>query len=196
MSLGLSRSVSNYGSYSGAKHFLIALLVLHPPETTESGTSCRRTRARLSATVAAWCQAERLARTADTALCFSTPGFGLETLLPILAPSRATEREHTGHGLSYLQQRLPFAAAAFSFLFYSFHISRRACFNPQPRHFNTRIFAHPLRVWGLWVPQAKERGVSVREASCRIFSNASGSYSSNVNLAVENSSWWASASRV
>jgi cobalamin biosynthesis Mg chelatase CobN len=38
-------------------------------------------------------------------------------------------------------------------------------------------------------PQAKERGLSVREAACRIFSNASGSYSSNVNLAVENSSW-------
>lgn len=38
--------------------------------------------------------------------------------------------------------------------------------------------------------QAKERGLSVREAACRIFSNASGSYSSNVNLAVENSSWW------
>ena len=30
----------------------------------------------------------------------------------------------------------------------------------------------------------------MREAACRIFSNASGSYSSNVNLAVENSSWW------
>ncbi len=28
--------------------------------------------------------------------------------------------------------------------------------------------------------------MSIREASCRIFSNASGSYSSNVNLAVEN----------
>jgi cobalamin biosynthesis Mg chelatase CobN len=39
--------------------------------------------------------------------------------------------------------------------------------------------------------QAKERGVSMREAACRIFSNASGSYSSNVNLAVENSSWCA-----
>jgi len=31
--------------------------------------------------------------------------------------------------------------------------------------------------------------VSVREAATRVFSNASGSYSSNVNLAVENSSW-------
>jgi hypothetical protein len=31
--------------------------------------------------------------------------------------------------------------------------------------------------------------VSLREAATRVFSNASGSYSSNVNLAVENSSW-------
>ena len=31
--------------------------------------------------------------------------------------------------------------------------------------------------------------MSLREAATRIFSNASGSYSSNVNLAVENSSW-------
>ena len=37
--------------------------------------------------------------------------------------------------------------------------------------------------------QAEERGVSMREAATRVFSNASGSYSSNVNLAVENSSW-------
>jgi len=37
--------------------------------------------------------------------------------------------------------------------------------------------------------QAKELGVSVRQAATRVFSNASGSYSSNVNLAVENSSW-------
>ncbi|KAM7505460.1 hypothetical protein LguiB_004364 [Lonicera macranthoides] len=37
--------------------------------------------------------------------------------------------------------------------------------------------------------QAKELGVDVREAATRIFSNASGSYSSNINLAVENSSW-------
>ncbi|GAV75209.1 CobN-Mg_chel domain-containing protein/DUF3479 domain-containing protein [Cephalotus follicularis] len=37
--------------------------------------------------------------------------------------------------------------------------------------------------------QAKSLGVGVREAATRIFSNASGSYSSNVNLAVENSSW-------
>ena len=39
------------------------------------------------------------------------------------------------------------------------------------------------------VEQAEELGLSVREAATRIFSNASGSYSSNVNLAVENSSW-------
>ncbi|MGK7930276.1 MAG: magnesium chelatase subunit H, partial [Microcystaceae cyanobacterium] len=37
--------------------------------------------------------------------------------------------------------------------------------------------------------QAEEMGLSLREAATRIFSNASGSYSSNVNLAVENSSW-------
>ncbi|KAK6149148.1 hypothetical protein DH2020_016673 [Rehmannia glutinosa] len=37
--------------------------------------------------------------------------------------------------------------------------------------------------------QAKTLGVDVREAATRIFSNASGSYSSNINLAVENSSW-------
>lgn len=36
---------------------------------------------------------------------------------------------------------------------------------------------------------AKEQGVSLREGATRVFSNASGSYSSNVNLAVENSSW-------
>ena len=32
-------------------------------------------------------------------------------------------------------------------------------------------------------------GSTTREAATRIFSNSSGSYSSNVNLAVENSSW-------
>ncbi|KAK4485432.1 hypothetical protein RD792_008072, partial [Penstemon davidsonii] len=37
--------------------------------------------------------------------------------------------------------------------------------------------------------QAKTLGVEVREAASRIYSNASGSYSSNINLAVENSSW-------
>ncbi|AFY78626.1 magnesium chelatase, H subunit [Pleurocapsa sp. PCC 7327] len=37
--------------------------------------------------------------------------------------------------------------------------------------------------------QAKDTGLSLRQAATRIFSNASGSYSSNINLAVENSSW-------
>ncbi len=36
---------------------------------------------------------------------------------------------------------------------------------------------------------AEEMGVNVRQAATRIFSNASGSYASNVNLAVENSTW-------
>ncbi len=37
--------------------------------------------------------------------------------------------------------------------------------------------------------QSKEQGSTIREAACRVFSNSSGSYSSNVNLAVENSTW-------
>ncbi|GHP01285.1 hypothetical protein PPROV_000004100 [Pycnococcus provasolii] len=37
--------------------------------------------------------------------------------------------------------------------------------------------------------QAEEAGISVRDAATRVFSNASGSYSSNISLAVENSSW-------
>ncbi|KAG2683502.1 hypothetical protein I3843_10G032400 [Carya illinoinensis] len=37
--------------------------------------------------------------------------------------------------------------------------------------------------------QAKNLEIGVREAATRVFSNASGSYSSNINLAVENSSW-------
>ncbi|MFS7948573.1 putative magnesium chelatase [Helianthus anomalus] len=37
--------------------------------------------------------------------------------------------------------------------------------------------------------QAETLGVDVRKAATRIFSNASGSYSSNINLAVENSTW-------
>jgi magnesium chelatase subunit H len=37
--------------------------------------------------------------------------------------------------------------------------------------------------------QAAAQGISLREAATRVFSNASGSYSSNVNLAVENSTW-------
>jgi len=39
------------------------------------------------------------------------------------------------------------------------------------------------------IEQAEELGMSIRQAATRVFSNASGSYSSNVNLAVENSSW-------
>ncbi|MGI0488841.1 magnesium chelatase subunit H [Pantanalinema rosaneae CENA516] len=39
------------------------------------------------------------------------------------------------------------------------------------------------------IQQAKELGVELRQAATRIFSNASGSYSSNVNLAIENSTW-------
>ena len=37
--------------------------------------------------------------------------------------------------------------------------------------------------------QAEEMGINLRQAATRIFSNSSGSYSSNVNLAVENSTW-------
>jgi magnesium chelatase subunit H len=37
--------------------------------------------------------------------------------------------------------------------------------------------------------QANEMGINLRQAATRIFSNASGSYSSNINLAVENSTW-------
>ncbi|MFS7889178.1 putative magnesium chelatase [Helianthus anomalus] len=37
--------------------------------------------------------------------------------------------------------------------------------------------------------QAETLRVDVTEAATRIFSNAYGSYSSNVNLAVENSTW-------
>jgi magnesium chelatase subunit H len=37
--------------------------------------------------------------------------------------------------------------------------------------------------------QAQEMGINLRQAATRVFSNASGSYSSNINLAVENSTW-------
>jgi magnesium chelatase subunit H len=37
--------------------------------------------------------------------------------------------------------------------------------------------------------QAEDLGIELRQAATRVFSNASGSYSSNVNLAVENSTW-------
>ncbi|WAL62637.1 magnesium chelatase subunit H [Thermocoleostomius sinensis] len=39
------------------------------------------------------------------------------------------------------------------------------------------------------IKQAEDMGVNLRQAATRVFSNASGSYSSNVNLAVENSTW-------
>jgi magnesium chelatase subunit H len=37
--------------------------------------------------------------------------------------------------------------------------------------------------------QAKEQGLSIREAATRVFSNAAGSYSANVGLAIENGGW-------
>ncbi|NER25186.1 MAG: magnesium chelatase subunit H [Symploca sp. SIO1C2] len=37
--------------------------------------------------------------------------------------------------------------------------------------------------------QAVDMGINLRQAATRVFSNASGSYASNVNLAVENSTW-------
>merc|ERR1711971_850078 len=37
--------------------------------------------------------------------------------------------------------------------------------------------------------QAKELGMGVREAATRVFSNAAGSYSANVGLAIENGGW-------
>jgi magnesium chelatase subunit H len=39
------------------------------------------------------------------------------------------------------------------------------------------------------IDQAAQLGVSIRQAATRVFSNASGSYSSNINLAVENGTW-------
>jgi magnesium chelatase subunit H len=39
------------------------------------------------------------------------------------------------------------------------------------------------------IQQAKEMGINLRQAATRVFSNASGSYSSNINLAVENGTW-------
>jgi magnesium chelatase subunit H len=39
------------------------------------------------------------------------------------------------------------------------------------------------------IAQAEELGVDLRQAATRVFSNASGSYSSNINLAVENGTW-------
>merc|ERR1712021_56003 len=39
------------------------------------------------------------------------------------------------------------------------------------------------------IAQAAELNVSVRDASCRVFSNSAGSYSANVGLAIENGGW-------
>merc|ERR1712050_298940 len=39
------------------------------------------------------------------------------------------------------------------------------------------------------IEQAEELGLSLREASCRVFSNSAGSYSANVGLAIENGGW-------
>jgi magnesium chelatase subunit H len=39
------------------------------------------------------------------------------------------------------------------------------------------------------IAQAEEMGINLRQAATRVFSNASGSYSSNVNLAIENGTW-------
>ncbi|MFN9994720.1 MAG: magnesium chelatase subunit H [Pseudanabaena sp.] len=39
------------------------------------------------------------------------------------------------------------------------------------------------------IAQAEEFGLTINQAATRVFSNSSGSYSSNVNLAVENSTW-------
>jgi len=51
----------------------------------------------------------------------------------------------------------------------------------EPLHLNY-VRKHALQ-------QAAEMGINLRQAATRVFSNASGSYSSNINLAVENSSW-------
>lgn len=39
------------------------------------------------------------------------------------------------------------------------------------------------------IKQAEEMGINLRQAATRVFSNASGSYAANINLAVENSTW-------
>ncbi|MEN9225092.1 MAG: magnesium chelatase subunit H [Thermostichus sp. HHBFW_bins_43] len=52
---------------------------------------------------------------------------------------------------------------------------------PEPPEFNF-VRKHALQ-------QAEELGLTLSQAATRVFSNASGSYSSNINLAVENSSW-------
>ena len=44
------------------------------------------------------------------------------------------------------------------------------------------VLAHAL-------DQAKQFGVSIRDAATRVFSNAAGSYSANVGLTIENGGW-------
>lgn len=39
------------------------------------------------------------------------------------------------------------------------------------------------------VEQAKEFGLTIRDAATRVFSNSAGSYSANVGLAIENGGW-------
>jgi magnesium chelatase subunit H len=39
------------------------------------------------------------------------------------------------------------------------------------------------------IDQAKEFGISMRDAATRVFSNAAGSYSANVGLTLENGGW-------
>ncbi|MGB8702213.1 MAG: magnesium chelatase subunit H [Thermosynechococcaceae cyanobacterium] len=58
---------------------------------------------------------------------------------------------------------------------------KRAAEADEPLHLNF-VRKHALQ-------QAEELGLNLRQAATRVFSNASGSYSSNVNLAVENSTW-------
>lgn len=52
---------------------------------------------------------------------------------------------------------------------------------PEPLEMNF-VRKHALK-------QAEEMGINLRQAATRVFSNASGSYSSNINLAVENGTW-------
>merc|ERR1719207_302551 len=51
------------------------------------------------------------------------------------------------------------------------------------------LFVNQMNLLDRAVELAEEQNISLREASTRVFSNSSGSYSSNINLAVENSSW-------
>merc|ERR1719327_2514543 len=51
------------------------------------------------------------------------------------------------------------------------------------------LFVNQMNLLDRAIKLAAEQNISLREASTRVFSNSSGSYSSNINLAVENSSW-------